>query len=140
MNKGIRIVFFSLVLLFLWYSGSLYNYAFNSKPEGNFDKLLAREGAQVWQNNNCQACHQIYSLGGYLGPDLTNIYSAKNKGPAYIRSIIENGVKQMPAFKLGDKEMTALMEFLKSADQSGTADPRSFSIHPSGMIEQNGKK
>lgn len=140
MNKGIRIIFFSLILLFLWYSWNLYKYAIDTQPEGNFDKSLARIGSQVWQNNNCQACHQIYSLGGYLGPDLTNVYSGKNKGPAYIRSVVENGVKQMPGFKLSESEMTALMEFMKSADQSGIANPRNFTKNPFGMIEQKKEK
>jgi len=42
----------------------------------------ALQGQQLWQQNNCFSCHQIYGLGGYLGPDLTNVYSQRGKGPA----------------------------------------------------------
>ncbi len=36
----------------------------------------AAAGKLLYQKYNCQACHQIYGLGGYMGPDLTNVYSA----------------------------------------------------------------
>ena len=32
-------------------------------------------GRRVWLANNCQACHQLYGFGGFLGPDLTNAAS-----------------------------------------------------------------
>lgn len=136
MNRRLRIVFFSLLLAFAWYSYNLYRFCGRSPKFVAYDKALAAEGARLWQEFNCQACHQIYSLGGYLGPDLTNVYSDETKGPAYIRAIIQNGVRQMPAFNLSERQMSALLEFLHSADQSGNADPRRFRVRNNGMIEQ----
>lgn len=98
-------------------------------------KSLA-EGRLIWQKYNCQSCHQLYGLGGYLGPDLTNVYSAKGKGELFIRAFLRAGTKQMPAFHLSKEEETNLIAFLKSTDASGIADPRNFVITPSGMIEQ----
>ncbi|MCH7870146.1 MAG: c-type cytochrome, partial [Planctomycetes bacterium] len=34
---------------------------------------MAKSGLAIWRENNCQACHQIYGYGGFLGPDLTNL-------------------------------------------------------------------
>ncbi len=34
--------------------------------------INAIKGKQIWLQNNCQTCHQIYGFGGFLGPDLTN--------------------------------------------------------------------
>ncbi len=95
----------------------------------------AAEGRMIWQKYNCQACHQLYGLGGYLGPDLTNLYSTKGKDDIYIRAIIGSGTRQMPPFKLAENEMTLLIEFLKMTDASGKSDPRNFDIHMNGMIQ-----
>ena len=58
----------------------------------------------VWQKYNCQSCHQLYGLGGYLGPDLTNVYSAKGKGELFIKAFLHAGTKQMPSFDLSKEE------------------------------------
>ena len=71
----------TLIVILLVVFG-IYNYCiYNSKDSESPIKLnsSALRGQQLWQNNNCWACHQIYGLGGYLGPDLTNIYSHKKK-------------------------------------------------------------
>ena len=83
---------------------------------------------------NCQACHQLFGLGGYLGPDLTNVYGDPHKGEAAIRSIVNYGNKQMPSFNFTEQEMHALLEFLKSTDAAGTSDPRKLTIQSDGMI------
>jgi nitric oxide reductase subunit C len=94
----------------------------------------AAEGRLIYEKYNCQACHQLYGLGGYLGPDLTNVYSEPYKGEALIRAFVRSGIKQMPAFKMTDKELDLLVDFLKSVDEGGVADPRQFEITPTGMI------
>jgi nitric oxide reductase subunit C len=68
----------------------------------------------------------LYGLGGYLGPDLTNIYSRSSGNEHYIRGIVKSGVKQMPAFKISEDEMKALLQFLKNVDQSGTSNPQDY--------------
>ena len=96
----------------------------------------AGEGRLVWQKYNCQACHQLYGLGGYLGPDLTNVYSRRARHVPYIAGVIRGGTGQMPGFDLSSAEEQALMEFLKDCDRSGSADPRSFNVHITGMVER----
>ena len=90
----------------------------------------------VWQKYNCQSCHQLYGLGGYLGPDLTDVYSTPGKGKDYIKAMLSSGIKQMPAFHLSDQEFNQLTAFLKSVDESGNSDPRKFTQLKSGMIEE----
>ena len=101
----------------------------------SFDSKVASEGRLVWQKYNCQSCHQLYGLGGYLGPDLTNIYSAAGKGEVVIKAIVKSGTSQMPSFSLTAKEESSLLQFLKSTDASGLADPRNFVVKSNGMIE-----
>lgn len=132
-----RNIFFILSAFFLIYSFSIYMKPLSIKEDSRFDKKLASEGRLVWQEYNCQSCHQLYSLGGYLGPDLTNVISNPNKGEKIIRAMVRSGTKQMPAFNLTDNEMNSLIEFLKSTDASGKSDLRGFSIDNFGMIEKN---
>jgi len=132
-----RNIFFILSAFFLIYSFSIYMKPLSIKADSRFDKELASEGRLVWQEYNCQSCHQLYSLGGYLGPDLTNVISNPNKGEKIIRAMVRSGTKQMPAFNLTDNEMNSLIEFLKSTDASGKSDLRGFSIDNFGMIEKN---
>jgi nitric oxide reductase subunit C len=68
----------------------------------------------------------LYGLGGYLGPDLTNVYSRSGNNEHYIRGIVKSGVKQMPAFEISEEEMNALLQFLKNVDQSGSSNPQDY--------------
>lgn len=135
-----RHMFFILSISFLIYSFSIYLKPLSIKEDARFNKEKASEGRLVWQSYNCQSCHQLYSLGGYLGPDLTNIISSPNKGETIVRAMVKSGTKQMPAFNLSDHEMNSLIEFLKSVDASGVADLRGFNIDKFGMIEKNETK
>jgi nitric oxide reductase subunit C len=122
-----------LVSLFLAYSLFLYY----STPLGQETKLsvpLAYEGKMLWQEKNCISCHQLYGLGGYLGPDLTNVYTLK--GSAYIKAFLAKGTAVMPDFKLSANEMDKLVAFLKMTDASGKSDPRTFLIQFDGTISQ----
>ncbi len=126
-----------LLLSFFAYSYLLYtsqNFTYSKK----YDSPLALKGQMVWQKYNCQSCHQMYGLGGYLGPDLTNIVSVQGKDSLYILAITQSGNAQMPAFNLSDEEKTALIEFLRSTNASGIADPRTYTKERNGMISKNG--
>jgi nitric oxide reductase subunit C len=139
MNAVIRITYILLCVLFVGYSVKIYTSRKKNTPV-TFDSQKAVSGRLVWQKYNCQACHQLYGLGGYLGPDLTNVYSAREKGVDYIKALIRSGTKQMPGFQVTDSEMEHLIEFLRSTDASGSADPRGFSRTASGMIEHHAKQ
>lgn len=120
-----------LLAAFLSYSIYLYS-ALPVKPQTQNQE--ADSGKLAWQKYNCNACHQLYGLGGYLGPDITNVYSAK--GPVHIQSLLQNGTNVMPDFHLTKKEISDLIAFLEAVDATGKSDPKTFIIHRDGTIEQ----
>ena len=137
MNIKVSIIFILLCGVFLIYSFSIYIIPFKEKAAVGFDPGQAAFGRLVWQKHNCQSCHQLYGLGGYLGPDLTNIISNPQKGEVVIAPLVKYGVKQMPAFDLTDYELSVLIQFLKSTDASGISDPRNFIKDNFGMINEH---
>ncbi len=120
-----------LIASFLAYTSFLYM----SLPIKSYATSNACiEGKKTWQNYNCAACHQVYGLGGYLGPDLTNVYS--KRGPQYIQAFISNGTNVMPNFHLSNNEQENLIAYFKNIDSSGKSDPKTFFVHNNGTIEQ----
>ncbi len=108
-----------LVLLLLCISCAAYTVFVYTRGDAGGDKIpspSARAGMDVWQAKNCQSCHQLYGLGGYMGPDLTNVAS---KGDAYMRAFLEHGTSRMPNFHLSDTEVAQLTSFLQWVNQSG---------------------
>lgn len=131
------ILFCILCICFLTYSFSIYLQPVFKKQDASIDINKAVNGRLVWQKYNCQSCHQIYGLGGYLGPDLTNIMSAKGKGEQLVRAYIYTGNETMPSYShMPENEIVNMLEFLKQADKSGSADYRTFEVSYTGMIEQ----
>ncbi len=94
----------------------------------------ARHGQQLYQDNNCVACHQFYGLGGYMGPDLTNVISSR--GEPYARAFITAGSARMPNFGLNTAEIDALLAFLTFVDQTGTYPPENYSVSWIGSVTQ----
>jgi nitric oxide reductase subunit C len=82
----------------------------------------AARGQQVWHDNNCQSCHQIFGFGGFLGPDLTN--SAGTLTEARLDLILTDGAGLMPAFHLGAEDRAAVLQFLTEVDKTGVSQPR----------------
>ena len=125
------IIALTLIAGFLFYSFSIYS----SLPTKNVKVLPeVSKGKLVWQQYNCNACHQVYGLGGYLGPDLTNVYSLK--GPEYIKAFVKSGTVTMPNFHLKEEEIIDILAYLQNIDASGKADPRTFTINIDGTIQQ----
>jgi nitric oxide reductase subunit C len=110
------LVLFFVFLVYTWFVYS--NCDKNSLPGNNPDKSVVA-GWNTWQQKNCQSCHQIYGLGGYLGPDLTNAASAPGKDDKYLKIFIQYGTGKMPNFQLSDSETNNLVAFLKWVDKSG---------------------
>lgn len=101
---------------------SIYNFfVYTSKDRVIPIRLSSKaiKGQKLWQNNNCWTCHQIYGLGGYLGPDLTNIYSQENKGSLYIKTFLNSGIKSMPKFNFSESEQEMIIAYLKTIDSTG---------------------
>lgn len=132
MNSGnIKIgLLIVLIITFLCYSGLLYTRVV--QPVG-VSFARADVGKHLWQAYNCQACHQVYGLGGYLGPDLTNEYSTR--GPDLIKAFLKSGTNVMPDFHFTDVEIQALTDYLQSIDATGIADPKHFTTNYDGTIQ-----
>ncbi|MFZ4057084.1 MAG: c-type cytochrome [Ferruginibacter sp.] len=112
----VKLAFATLVLAYCTYS--IFIYA-NCSTSGEAPTHSATAGMELWQSKNCQSCHQLYGLGGYMGPDLTNIISDSTKGPLYTAAFIKMGTARMPNFNLSDTETDQLVAFLRWVDKSG---------------------
>ncbi len=132
-KKGNRIVFSILVILFITYNFSLYTQNISKTTAPTLSEQ-AIKGEHLWQENNCTACHQIYGLGGYLGPDLTNIASNPKKGLAYAKAFFNSGIKSMPKFNFSDDEKEQLATFLKEIDQTGFYPNTEAEFEKSGWV------
>jgi len=111
--SAILLTGFALFTFFVYTSGT-------EAPE--FSTAISpagEEGRLLWQKFNCAACHQLYGLGGYVGPDLTNVMSAPGKGRIYVNAILKVGTNVMPDFKLAEEEIAALTAFLEYVDGTG---------------------
>jgi nitric oxide reductase subunit C len=88
----------------------------------------AHRGWQLWHENNCQSCHQLYGFGGFLGPDLTNVVSTL--AAEHLRSILTVGKAPMPAFHFSAEEISAVSKFLTEVDATGTGQFRFVQMPP----------
>ncbi len=129
-------VFMFLCLTFMGMTVSIYLRPLHEKPMPLFYRESASKGKLIYQKYNCQSCHQLYGLGGYLGPDLTNVYSKLNGNESALIAFLKAGKNQMPVFHLTKEEILCLLAFLKSTDESGVGDPRNYKVFKNGMIEQ----
>lgn len=126
------------VLLLLLALFSSYNYVIYTQKSSYGTIRLSQtaiKGENLWLTNNCNACHQIYGLGGYLGPDLTNIYSFRKKDENYLKSIINSGIKAMPKFDFNEMEKEELIQFLKEVDQTGHYSTAKVVIESNGWVK-----
>ena len=128
-----RIVFTAMVVLFVAYSINVYT-AGTSTPHLEPMSDQSRLGQQVFQEHNCIACHQFYGLGGYMGPDLTNVIS--NRGAAYARAFIVAGTVRMPKLDLTESEADALIAYLAFVDSTGRYPAEDFDVHWYGTVAQ----
>ncbi len=128
-----KVVIGLLVLTFGIYNIVLYQKGAYIKEDRLTEEAL--HGQQIWQDNNCTACHQFYGLGGYLGPDLTNVYSDSLKNEAYIRSRIVAGTGAMPKYRFSEKEIDQLIAFFKAVDKTGYFPNRKAKKSKTGWVE-----
>ncbi len=125
----VKTVFIILVLSYCFYSGLIYLY---SNKTSQTPSVHVTKGLAIWQSKNCQACHQLYGLGGFMGPDLTNIISDSIKGPVYASAFIKAGTAKMPKFNLSVNEVNDLVAFLTWVDQSGHSAVTEDKVTPLG--------
>jgi len=126
-------ILFLLLALF-----SVYNYFIYTNSSDYGDVRLsekALQGEKHWLQNNCNSCHQIYGLGGYLGPDLTNVYSFRKKNENYLKAMFNSGVKAMPQFNLNETEKEEILQFLIEVDQTGHYPNTKATIENDGWVK-----
>lgn len=127
------IVLLSLIVILVIYNSLIYSSHSYTPSVALSPKAIT--GQELWQSNKCWSCHQIYGLGGYLGPDLTNIYSQPNKGPVYINTLLNSGVESMPNFDFSEAEKEAIIEYLKAIDQSGIYPNKEAEFEATGWVK-----
>ncbi len=115
------IIILSLFALYAGYSLLVYTRGTQSKLSFSpAEQQKINAGKQLYQQKNCQACHQIYGLGGYLGPELTTAYSDKTRGEPYLRAMLAVGSNRMPNFHFSTREIDELIAYLKYVDTTAT--------------------
>jgi len=127
------------ILLLLLTTFVLYNTAVYTSDRAVTLSAKAIEGENLWLKNNCNACHQLYGLGGYIGPDLTNEYSRINN-ENYLKAMFNSGIKTMPQFHFNEKEKVALIQFLKEIDRTGYYPNKAATIESNGWVTLKYKK
>ena len=127
-----RAHFFVLVVLFGVQSAITYTTATTvSDARATYNEAATR-GADLYRAFNCTACHQFYGLGGYMGPDLTNVTSAAGKGPDFAKGIILHGTQRMPAPGITPPQADDIVAFLNAVDATGTYPIRHIDLTPWG--------
>ncbi|GGD34465.1 c-type cytochrome [Flavobacterium orientale] len=131
-------IFIMLSVLFLIYSVAIYLKPLREKDHQKATiQKQAAAGKDVWQKHNCHTCHQLYGLGGYLGPDVTNVTAKPGYSDAFLKAVINNGMGLMPPFDLTNQEMEDLLVFLQSMNETGTANPQHYSPKINGTFTLN---
>lgn len=111
------VAFISLFVTYLLYSIIVYT----KGTEKNFvvtsqEQIKIKNGSLLFQQYNCTACHQLYGLGGYLGPELTTAYSDPARGELYMKTFLKAGGRLMPNYHFNEDEINSLISFLKYVD------------------------
>ena len=129
-----RIIWILLLLTFITSSWLIYTRCDEKNISGIPDEHV-KQGWKVWQEKNCQGCHQIYGLGGYMGPDLTNVASQKDKVPIYMKVFIQHGTGRMPDFHLNDSDVNDLILYLAWIDKSGKSRVPASAVEWTGSLD-----
>ena len=128
-----QIIIGVLLIFFAFYNTVLYQKGAFLKNHQLSETAI--KGQQLWQDNNCTACHQFYGLGGYLGPDLTNMLSDSLKSEDYIHIMINAGINSMPKYNFDDEEIQQLISFFKAVDKTGYFPNKNAIKSTNGWVE-----
>ncbi|MBL7930058.1 MAG: cytochrome c [Bacteroidia bacterium] len=117
------------VLAVILLSALLFSfYTYTAGTRGAAINREAAIGKIIFQNKNCIACHQLYGLGGFMGPDLTYVCFEPGKGKEYARSFITNGTEKMPDFILSKEETGCLIAYLEYVGSTASTYNTSASL------------
>ena len=132
-NINNRLVFGTLFVSFIFYSAYIYTAGTEAAHIVQMTDE-ARRGQRVFQAYNCIACHQFYGLGGYMGPDLTNVISTR--GAAIATAFITAGTASMPNLGLSPDEVLDVVAYLGFVDKTGTYPPKNYEVTWYGTVKQ----
>src|SRR5437773_10027001 len=112
-------LFFVLTVVYIAYTAVVYTKGTENKIRlTSSEALKVDHGKKLFQQYNCISCHQLYGLGGYLGPELTTAYSDKNRGEQYMKIFLKAGGSRMPNFHFADEEVNNIISYLKYIDST----------------------
>ncbi|MFZ4549992.1 MAG: c-type cytochrome, partial [Bacteroidales bacterium] len=134
-----RFIITILIASFFIYSIVIYTIGTRVDKGEKWVTEQSKKGKLLFQEKNCIACHQIYGLGGFMGPDLTNIISAVGKGPLFAKALLQYGSERMPNYHLTQTEIDELVAFLTYADKTGVSPVKKFEINYDGTVNWKGK-
>ncbi len=129
-----RYIFWGLIVLYIPYSIYIYTSGTAHSQAEELRTEEAWQGKLLYEEYNCVACHQMHGLGGYMGPDITNVITTEGKGANYARAFIKNGTVKMPNFNLSDEEANALIAWLTYVGNAVDYPPTDFEITPYGTV------
>ncbi len=129
--RALGIILFFLLVEVVY---SLGVYFSRSEAEEVLSEKAVR-GKLLFQEYNCVACHQFYGLGGYMGPDLTDVI--EKKGKKYAKTFILNGTGKMPKLNVSEEEAEAILEYLDAVSKTGDfpLQESEFRLTPLGTFE-----
>lgn len=81
-------------------------------------------GKKIYETYNCTSCHQLYGLGGYLGPELTTAYSDPKRGPQYMKAFLMAGGPRMPNFHFSETQVNDLISYFRYVDSTAVTYKR----------------
>ena len=116
-----QLIFILLFISYIIYSIIIYTKGTKEKVVVNAaDYASIQKGKALFQQHNCISCHQLYGLGGYLGPELTTAYIDANRGENYMKAFLKAGGARMPNFHFIEKEIDNIISYLKYVDATAT--------------------
>jgi nitric oxide reductase subunit C len=113
-------VIIGLLTVYFLYSGWVYTNGTELKMSMDSRSI---QGKSLWQEKNCQNCHQLFGLGGYMGPDLTTVTTDPKRGTAYAKGILMSGGSRMPNFHFKEEEADALVAYLDYVNKAAENHP-----------------
>ncbi len=111
-------------LLVCFIAQTLLVYADSSHPSPLSESAVL--GRKIWHERNCQACHQTYGFGGFLGPDLTNVAQRLDFDQFLTR--LAQGQDQMPIVDLEPDQALNLWQYLEEVSLTGIGEARSSTL------------
>lgn len=131
-----HIIFWMLIVLFIIHSVLVFTVGTKDDKAAMLMTEAAQKGKLLYQEYNCTACHQLYGLGGYMGPDLTNVMSANRGGELYVRAFLVGGTQRMPNFHMNEDQINSLVEYLRYVDKTGISPVKKFNVNFDGTVTQ----